>query len=77
MPSEVQGDMLQWMQNRKDMRVLASSALKCSLTNLPGGEDASYILGHACTGDNESQKLLNGVFGNMREVKIEIEWGEK
>ena len=34
--------------SRKDMSILASAALKCGLVALPGGEEASWILGHAC-----------------------------
>ncbi|CAD7967462.1 unnamed protein product [Amoebophrya sp. A25] len=60
--------------NRRDMMILAGAALKSALACLPGGEDASFVLGHCCQDTEEAKYLLNGVLGNVREVKIELEF---
>lgn len=44
-------DVRQFMNQRRDLSVLASAALKCGLCNLPGGEEATFILGHCCQVD--------------------------
>lgn len=67
-------DVRNYFQQRKDMLVLAGAALKCGLVNLPGGEDNSFVLGHCCGNDQEARNILNGVFGHVRECKIEIEF---
>mmetsp|Transcript_20027 Transcript_20027/g.50509 ORF Transcript_20027/g.50509 Transcript_20027/m.50509 type:complete len:643 (-) Transcript_20027:775-2703(-) len=65
---------LTFFQQRRDMMILASAALKSGLACLPGGEDATYILGHCMEDTEEARFLLNGVLGNIREIKIQLEF---
>ncbi|CAD7945648.1 unnamed protein product [Amoebophrya sp. A120] len=67
-------DVSQFFSSRKDMMILGSAALKSALACMPGGEDATYILGHCCDDTEEARYLLNGVLGNIRELKVELQF---